>query len=176
MILQALYEFYERSKDTLPVLGRELKEIGFLIVIDKDGNFLRFEDRRIDKKHAQRFLVTKQVGRTSAPVANYLYDNSAYVFGYSDKGDANSFQKYLDIFKDKVQAIYSAASDNEDLKAVNNFYKQDMAAVRTKMSEDPLWEEIVKNLNKKFSVFSFLIEGDSRIVAEKSGTFGFAQQ
>ena len=168
MILQALYEFYERSKDTLPVLGRELKEIGFLIVIDKDGNFLRFEDRRIDKKHAQRFLVTKQVGRTSAPVANYLYDNSAYVFGYSDKGDANSFQKYLDIFKDKVQAIYSAASDNEDLKAVNNFYKQDMAAVRTKMSEDPLWEEIVKNLNKKFSVFSFLIEGDSRIVAEKA--------
>lgn len=168
MILQALYEFYERSKDTLPVLGRELKEIGFLIVIDKDGYFLRFEDRRIDKKHAQRFLVKKQVGRTSAPVANYLYDNSAYVFGYSDKGDANSCQKYLDIFKDKVQAIYFAASDNVDLKAVNNFYKQDMAAIRTKMSEDPLWEEIVKNLNKKFSVFSFLIEGDSRIVAEKA--------
>ena len=32
MILQALYEYYNRSKDHLPAFGRELKEIGFLIV------------------------------------------------------------------------------------------------------------------------------------------------
>ena len=74
MILKALYDYYHRSGD-LPVLGMELKEIGFIIVIDKYGNFLRFEDRRIDKKSAQKFLVKKSVGRSSAPVANYLYDN-----------------------------------------------------------------------------------------------------
>ena len=50
MILKALYDYYNRSKEHLPAFGRELKEIGFLMVIDKDGNFLRFEDRRIDKK------------------------------------------------------------------------------------------------------------------------------
>ena len=87
MILQALYEYYNRSKGTLPAFGRELKEIGFLIVIDKNGNFIRFEDRRIDKKQAQQFLVKKHVGRTSAMAANYLYDNCSYVFGYSEKGD-----------------------------------------------------------------------------------------
>lgn len=43
MILKALYDYYYRSGD-LPVLGMELKEIGFIIVIDKSGNFLRFED------------------------------------------------------------------------------------------------------------------------------------
>ena len=85
MILKALYDYYHRSGN-LPIMGMELKEIGFIIVIDKCGNFLRFEDRRIDKKSAQQFLVKKSVGRSSAPVANYLYDNSNIVFGYSDKG------------------------------------------------------------------------------------------
>ena len=108
MILQSLYDYYSRSRGKLPSFGRELKEIGFLVVIDKDGHFMRFDDRRIDKKQAQKFLIKKSVGRSSAPVANYLYDNSAYVFGYSEKGDAT---KYLDTFKKKVQEIYEAAPE-----------------------------------------------------------------
>ena len=164
MILQALYEYYNRSKGSLPAFGRELKEIGFLIVIDKNGNFIRFEDRRIDKKHAQQFLVKKQVGRTSAPVANYLYDNSAYVFGYSEKGDP---KKCLETFKEKVQALYEASPDNADMKSIYAFYQNDIIEVLERMKEDLLWPEIEKNLNKKYSTFSFLIEGDTKIVAEK---------
>ena len=164
MILQALYEYYKRSKGSLPAFGRELKEIGFLIVIDKNGNFVRFEDRRIDKKHAQKFLVKKSVGRTSAPAANYLYDNSAYVFGYSEKGDP---KKCLITFKKKVQALYEASPDNADMKAVYAFYQNDIVEVLERMKEDLLWPEIEKNLNKKYSTFSFLIEGDTKIVAEK---------
>lgn len=164
MILQALYEYYNRSKGSLPAFGRELKEIGFLIVIDKNGNFIRFEDRRIDKKHAQQFLVKKQVGRTSAPVANYLYDNSAYVFGYSEKGDP---KKCLETFKEKVQALYEASPDNADMKSIYAFYQNDIIEVLERMKEDLLWPEIEKNLNKKYSTFSFLIEDDTKIVAEK---------
>ena len=167
MILQALYEYYKRSKGTLPAFGRELKEIGFLIVIDKEGNFIRFEDRRIDKKQAQQFLVKKHVGRSSAPVANYLYDNSAYVLGYSDKGDTDSCLKYLETFKEKVQEIYAVKPGNEDVAAVYRFYQFDMQTIREKMFQDSLWPEIEKNLNKKYSSFSFIIEGESRIVAEK---------
>ena len=152
MILQALYEYYNRSKDSLPAFGRELKEIGFLIVIDKNGNFIRFEDRRIDKKQAQKFLVKKSVGRTSAPAANYLYDNSAYVFGYSEKGDP---KKCLETFKENVQALYEASPDNADLKAVYSFYQNDIIEVLQRMKTDPLWPEIEKNLNKKYSTFSF---------------------
>ncbi|MBR0037974.1 MAG: type I-C CRISPR-associated protein Cas8c/Csd1 [Bacteroidales bacterium] len=164
MILKALYDYYYRSKDKLPAYGRELKEIGFLIVIDKEGHFLRFEDRRIDKKQAQKFLVKKSVGRSSAPVANYLYDNSAYVFGYSDKGDA---MKYYDTFKKKVKDIYDVAPDNDDLKAIWCFYQTEQSAILSNMQQDGLWPEIEKNLNKKYSTFSFLIEGDTHIVAEK---------
>ena len=71
MILKALYDYYHRSGN-LPTMGMELKEIGFIIVIDKCGNFLRFEDRRIDKKSAQQFLVKKSVGRSSAPVCTTI--------------------------------------------------------------------------------------------------------
>ena len=166
MILKALYDYYHRSGD-LPVLGMELKEIGFIIVIDKFGNFLRFEDRRIDKKSAQKFLVKKSFGRSSAPVANYLYDNGQYVFGYSDKGDMKNMRKYFEVFKAKVEEIYDVFSDNVALKAVYAFYRQDPSIMVEIMQNDPLWTDIIKNLNKKYSIFSFLIEGDTEIVASK---------
>ena len=167
MILKALYDYYDRCKGTLPAFGRELKEIGFLVVIDRDGNFLRFEDRRINNKQAQTFIVKKQLGRTSAPLANYLYDSSAYVFGFSEKKDFDGCRKYLETFKKKVDEIYQAAPDNADITAVHCFYQHDAQATLAKMKADSLWPEIEKNLNKKYSLFSFLINGDTQIVAEK---------
>lgn len=164
MILQALYDYYHRCGG-LPQKGMELKEIGFLIVIDKEGHFLRFEDRRKDKKQAQRFLVKKHVGRTSALAANYLYDNSGYVFGYSDKGDVMA---QYQTFKDKVKSIFNLHQDNEDMIAVQKFYEQEQEEILKQMKGDSLWPEIEKNLNKKYSTFSFLIDGDTKIVAEKT--------
>lgn len=163
MILSALYDYYHRCGD-LPRKGMELKEIGFLIVIDKEGDFLRFEDRRIDKKQAQTFLVKKHVGRTSAVIANHLYDNSDYVFGYSEKG--NVMAQYH-AFKDKIEAIYQLHPQDEDIIAVHRFYSQEHKDVLAQMKQDPLWSDIERNLNKKYSTFSFLIEGKTKIVAEK---------
>ena len=163
MILQALYDYYHRCGN-LPRMGMELKEIGFLIVIDKDGHFLRFEDRRIDKKQAHRFLVKKHVNRTSALSANYLYDNSGYVFGYSDKGDVMA---QYQTFKNKVKCIYESYPNNQDIIAVHKFYQQEQSVVLRQMQSDPLWPDIEKNLNKKYSTFSFLLQGNTKIVAEK---------
>lgn len=167
MILRALYDYYHRCA-SLPAFGMELKEIGFLIVINKEGKFLRFEDRRIDKKSAQQFLVKKSVGRSSAPVANYLYDNSQYVFGYSDKGDLDKMRKYYDTFKAQVEKIYKAAPNNEDLAALVSFYRQEPKDIVEKMQKDPLWDDICKNLSKKYSTFSFLMDGDTQIIASNS--------
>ena len=45
MILQALYEYYQRKAadpgSTIAPRGLEWKEIPYLILIDKKGNFLR---------------------------------------------------------------------------------------------------------------------------------------
>lgn len=165
MILKALYDYYHRCGN-LPQRGMELKEIGFLLVLDRMGNFVRFEDRRIDSRHAQEFLVKKSIERTSAPKANYLYDNSAYVFGYSDKGDETG-RICFNTFKNKVEAIYDEYPDNADMKAVYSFYQNDRETIISTLQEDSLWNVVEKNLNKKFSTFSFIIEGDTKIVASK---------
>lgn len=174
MILKALYDYYQRSGEEVAPLGLEYKQIGFIIVLDKDGHFLRFEDRRLDKKSAQQFLVMKSVGRSSAPVANYLYDNSQYVFGYSDKGDLDSMRKYFDTFKSKVAEIYGMYSENKAIQAVYAFYQQEPSAMVEAMQQDVLWDDIAKNLNKKYSTFSFLIDGDTEIVASKRDLMSLA--
>ena len=174
MILKALYDYYQRSGEEVAPLGLEYKQIGFIIVLDKDGHFLRFEDRRLDKKSAQQFLVMKSVGRSSAPVANYLYDNSQYVFGYSDKGGLDSMRKYFDTFKSKVAEIYGMYSENRAIQAVYAFYQLEPSAMVEAMQQDALWDDIAKNLNKKYSTFSFLIDGDTEIVASKRDLMNLA--
>ncbi len=202
MILKALYDYYNRCGN-LPAPGMEEKEIGFLVVISKEGKFVRFEDCRTDKNQARTYLVKKHVGRSSAVVANYLYDNSTYVLGYADMDkeiersyeEVNSLneksylseeakekeRKYqeqikkrrekeeecLRAFKEKVTSIYNVYPNSLELKAVCSFYHQSKDEILVSISQDPLWEVIKKCLSKKYSTFSFRIEGDIKIVAEK---------
>lgn len=166
MILKALYDYYNRCGN-LPAPGMEEKEIGFVIVISKEGKFLRFEDCRTDKTIGRVYLVKKHVSRSSAAVANYLYDNSAYVLGYSDKDDSEKNQLYFNTFVEKVQSILDRMPDNSDIRTLMNFYAQGREAIHSEVEQDLLWEDIKKNLSKKYSVFSFRIEGDLRILAEK---------
>ena len=178
MILKALYDYYNRCNN-LPASGMEEKEIGFVIVISKEGNFVRFEDCRIDNKQVRTYLVKKHVGRSSAVVANYLYDNSAYVLGYAEnekaKKDVDNQTKKrsdkenacLEAFKEKVLSIYKIYPESNDLAAISKFYQQSKEEILSCVSQDNLWEDIKKNLSKKYSTFSFRIDGDLKIVAEK---------
>ena len=165
MILKALYDYYNRC-DNLPAKGMEVKEIGFLIVLSPEGQFLRFEDCRTGKDSSRVYLVKKHVGRSSAAVANYLYDNSSYVLGFSDKSSGKE-QLYFDTFREKVDSIAELYPDNKDIKAIQSFYRNSREKIIEIVSQDPLWEDIKKNLSKKYSTFSFRIEGDLKIVAEK---------
>lgn len=195
MILKALYDYYNRCGN-LPALGMEEKEIGFIIVISKEGKFIRFEDCRVDNKNGRTYIVKKHVGRSRAAVANYLYDNSAYTLGVSEnkkleklEAEMNALerneeneerlknlqekidkekkkdQKYFDTFKEKIKSIYSVLHDNPDIEAVYNFYKQKREDIVDEIEKDHLWENIKKNL--KYSTFSFRIDGDTKILAEK---------
>ena len=206
MILKALYDYYNRCGD-LPIPGMEEKEIGFIIVLSKEGKFVRFEDCRTGKNQAKTYLVKKHVGRSSAIVANYLYDNSTYVLGYADmdkevdkckeqvdlleKQAAQSVavqsayekakeelkelenkrsikeQSCLDAFKNKLISIFHSYPDSYELSLVCKFYQQDKDEILSSIKQDSLWEDIKKNLSKKYSTFSFRIEGDLKIIAEK---------
>lgn len=173
MILKALYDYYNRCSD-LPPIGMEEKEIGFLIVLSPDGRFVRLEDCRIGKNHARAYLVKKHVGRSSGAVANYLYDNGVYVLGYSEKNTGKE-QSCFDTFKAKIEEIVKAFPDNKDLSAIKAFYENSRETIIQTVSQDPLWEDIKKNLSKKYSIFSFRIDGDTKIVAEKKEILQFEE-
>lgn len=206
MILKALYDYYNRCGN-LPAPGMEEKEIGFVIVISKEGKFVRFEDCRTDKNQAKTYLVKKHIGRSSAVVANYLYDNSTYVLGYADMDKeieksheevcslheksslseeaSTAYQKaeirYKELlkkrrekeeecmcaFKGKVTSICNVYPNSGELKAICSFYQQSKDEILGTISQDSLWDVIKKCLSKKYSTFSFRIEGDIKIVAEK---------
>ena len=176
MILKALYDYYHRSDD-LPVPGMEEKEIGFLLVITKEGKFVRLEDCRIDKNHAKTYLVKKHVSRTSAVAANHLYDNAAYVLGYCDvtkiKKEADQEKEELktvnclEAFKEKVRSAAAACPESAALQAVLLFYEHSREQLLEWLEKDPLWEDVKKNLSKKYSTFSFRLEGEKKIIAEQ---------
>ena len=87
MILQALYEYYQRKSadpanlDMAPA-GWQWKEIPFVLVLDVSGTLVTIEDYRIDKNRARPFLVPQEVKRTVGVAANILWDKPSYIWGY----------------------------------------------------------------------------------------------
>lgn len=164
MILRALYDYYQRC-DNLPRLGMEYKQIGFILVLDARGQFLRFEDTRIDKDRAKEFLVHKHVNRSRNTAANHLYDSSDYVIGFSMK-ETSLVQEHFDAFKQKTLDIAARHPESSQMKALANFYAQSSEQIIEQISSDPLWPDIIKYISKKSANFSFRIHGELQIVAE----------
>jgi CRISPR-associated protein Csd1 len=159
MILQALYEYYKRCDD-LPQKGMELKEIGYLIVIDKEGKFIRLESRMIDKKHASQFLVAQTVQRSGKKyISNYLWDNCEYVTGYSEKNkDKASLCK--NAFVNRVNDLKSKIPHSDTVKAISLFYEK-YQCVYEVLESDVLWKEMSSSTKN----ISFLIQGGTSIAA-----------
>ncbi|MFZ1746228.1 MAG: type I-C CRISPR-associated protein Cas8c/Csd1, partial [Nitrospirales bacterium] len=86
MILQALYNYYQRNPD-LPREGFEWKEIPFVIELSKNGSVIQIEDTRTDgkKKRAKSYLVPQAVKKASNIASNLLWGNVEYVLGLPDE-------------------------------------------------------------------------------------------
>lgn len=156
MILKALYDYYHRCGN-LPEPGLEEKEIGYLIVIQKDGSFVRIENRMINKNTAQTFIVPQTVKRSGKKfIPNYFWDKYEYIIGGKD-GNKDKHQSFVDM----VQRFQEKLPHNEEVHAVCEFFKkyEDLENI---LSRDSLFSEVKKT--KK--VISFLLNGNLRIIAE----------
>jgi CRISPR-associated protein Csd1 len=93
MILQALYDYYNRS-ETLPREGWVRRGIEYVIVLDESGRCLNIEYIAETKKGksvpAERLVpaIGKQALKhtNSGNDANLLWDNASFVFGSGNKG------------------------------------------------------------------------------------------
>lgn len=146
MILQALKEYYDRKaadpeSDIAPE-GWEKKEIPFIVVLDKNGSFVQFEDTREGegkKKRAKSFLVPQGVKKTSGIAANLFWDNAEYIFGIGKKGDEKK--------KAFIDRLDKELGDIEAAQIVLGFLKN---VSEDRLAENECWEEI-KQINPNLS-------------------------
>lgn len=103
MILQALYDYYQRkaadSQSGIAPEGWEWKPIPFIVVIDFKGKFLQLSDTRENegkRKVPKQYLLPRGIGRAgpdSWKVTNLFWDHYGYVFGVP-KDDEEKVRKW----------------------------------------------------------------------------------
>ena len=165
MILQALYDYYQRKRDDLPAEGLERKEIPFLIVLKPDGSFLHIEDTREGdgkKKRGKPFLVPQAVKKSVNVAANLLWGNLEYVLGEADpkkladkqaKGP-KAVAKYMEDLKKKHVAFKTRILElpetaRNKLEPVIEFLERgDFSG----LYQDPLWPEVQTGANQSFKI------------------------
>ncbi|MGI6221978.1 MAG: type I-C CRISPR-associated protein Cas8c/Csd1 [Prevotella sp.] len=163
MILQALCEYYDRKAalGEMPPYGREWKPIPYLIVINKDGDFMRLESTLEGEgkdKRPKKFLLSLSRGRSGSKsweTANRLWDHYGYVFGFPKKMDfdndkmVETGQLQNQAFQKELHQLSTLNPDDESLKAVLRFYdKMDLNI--EKLAKDPLYEEAMKKDGTNF--------------------------
>ena len=189
MILQALYDYYNRSDKVAPA-GKEYKEIAFLVVIRHDGTFDGIEDTRNEDGIGNKYLVSKSWGRTgTTPQPFHFWDNFSYVFGYSSANvgiekDDIDYDKRIklekEVAKNKknhkefvayVNQMRDLHPNDLDIKAVSQFYEKNEERLESLLRNSSIWNSIKGNLTKNLS---FLIKGDTEIVAAKESLIAYS--
>jgi len=166
MILQALKEYYDRkaadSESGIAPFGWEWKEIPFIIVLDKKGSFLQFEDTREGegiKKRGKSFLVPQGVKRASGIAANLLWDNTGYVLGLANTEGLSIDEKTKKLSrvpeqkKAFIERIKNELSDTPRKKAILAF----LSNLNIPVLETTLhWEDVYRTGPN----MSFRFDGD----------------
>ena len=154
MILQALNEYYDRKaadpESGIAPLGWKWKEIPFLVVIDIQGRFLRFEDTRetIEKKLRKKSFLVPSLGEAKGNgiKANLFWENAEYMFGIPmrEKSKPERVAEQHAAFKRKIHSLPVPQNQCTVVEAVKRFTDHlDTVAV----TNDPQWPA-VKELNQ----------------------------
>jgi CRISPR-associated protein Csd1 len=127
MILQALYEYYDRLREDpdsgVALPGFAPQRISFAIVIDEKGQLVQIQDLRemSSKKPRPITLKVPEAAKKSVNIAaNFLWGNSSYVLGFNTKDNADRTQKSFEAFKNLHHRIGDELHDKE-MNAVLQF-------------------------------------------------------
>jgi len=159
MILQVLYEYYERKPEIQTPDGYEKEELDFIVFVRTDGTFLDLLNRRENNK-GHEYLVPRGVIRTAAPKPNLLWDKHEYVFGVSkdpSRGKQEKARKYNQTFIERINNLPNEIKSDPGVKAVISFYQRKQVS---EVLRHQAWEECL-NLS---GWISFQLEGDEEII------------
>lgn len=179
MILRALYDYYDRSQEILAPMNLSYEEVAFAIVIDENGNFLRFEDLRNEEGSGTLILTLRPEERTSSPVPHFLGDNGSYVFGLKNVKIKEDFDYQKEFKANKknhdtfVCSINKFAHDNPEhvlLSAIAKFYQTDLCCLYKELHTIPIWKEVSNNLGKNFT---FKIDGTNTLAVSDDSLYEY---
>jgi len=162
MILQALKEYYDRKaadpESGIAPPGWCVMPIPFIIVVEKNGDFVSIEDTRDGdgkKKAAKKFIVPLAVKKTSGIAANLLWDAAGYVLGV-DLKKPNKQADQKKAFIDRIKEL----GDVGDLKPVIAFLEKDNSEALQK-------ETLYQELTKENGNVSFRYRGENELICNK---------
>lgn len=176
MILQSLYNYYQRKPD-LPREGFEWKEIPFVIELNKNGSVVQIEDTRTTdgkKKRAKSYLVPQAVKKASNIASNLLWGNVEYVVGLPDekkladrknKGKEGDYRERLkemhETFIEAIKSLPSPCQIDAGVRAVCKFCEDtDLASLQ---QFGDTWKEVqASNSN-----MTFRLQGDTELVCQR---------
>lgn len=161
MILQALYEYYQRKPEIHSPIGYEIEEIDFLILINKDGKLVDILNVR-ENNRGRQYLIPKAVVRTGKKkLPNLLWDNFEYITGLSkDSKRSEKAIEYNKAFINKLSSLPSYIKENDAISALLKFYHSNY---QEQFKNHPNFEEC----RKVNGWMTFQLDGDTEIIAIK---------
>lgn len=169
MILQALYEYYNRKLEQEKIAPDGLieKEIDFVIVLDNSGKFIDIDNlQNIDGKRVFGTpYYVPDIGKQSekhsnaGDDANLLWDKAEFVFGLGKKGE-----KKLQSFVETIERFYP--SPPKDVAAVLKFYKSELKKDRP-FQKILQHKELGETISTGAPIVTFRIQGEKIPIACK---------
>ena len=169
MILQALYDYYQRKAADpdparrLPAFGLEDKEIPFIIELTAEGRPLGIVDTRQGdgkKKLARCYQVPKGIKRSSGVAANLLWDTAEYVLGLDTRGKPERVAEQLAAFRQRIADLPETSRLDAGIQALESFYAN---YGQTALVDDPAWPEILEGN----PVLTFRLHNDGDLICQR---------
>lgn len=169
MILQALYDYYQRKcasadpAERLPAYGLEEKEIPFVLEITADGELVQLRDTRSQdgkKKVGRRYLVPQGVKRANGIAANLLWDNVEYVTGIDTRGKPERVVEQHAAFRARINALPESTQADTGLQAVQAYLDK---IDPQRLAQEPAFAE-AKESN---ALMSFQLHGEPQLVCQR---------
>ena len=169
MILQALYDYYQRKcaaadpAERLPAYGFEEKEIPFVLEITANGQLVQLRDTRSvegKKKVGRRYLVPQSVKRASGIAANLLWDNLEYVTGIDTRSKPERVVEQHAAFRARINTLPASAQADPGLQAVQRFldtFDVDRLALEPTFAEAKEGNALV----------TFQLHGDDELICQR---------
>lgn len=183
MILQALYDYYERKaagpNPSIAPIGFARKDIPFVIVIDRNGLFVDLQDtreKRGKKMVAREYLLPIAKSRTGTAawkIAFLLWDHYGYILGYPDnktQKDRDIGAKRLNTFIDTLDSLPEKIRRDDGVNAVINFYEK---KEHLRVFQCPTWGDCkaIKRCN-----LTFRLVGEGYTIAERPVIIDYQQR